>query len=98
MTAYVVIDLEITDYDAFMQYVDGVTPLIEAAGGRVLLMDNNPTVLEGDWKPARLVLHEFPSRAVLQAFHDSPQYQPLKALRHRSSTAQIVVGEVPEAH
>jgi uncharacterized protein (DUF1330 family) len=97
MTAYVVIDLDVTDPTAFQEYIDGVTPLIEAAGARNLLIDDNPVVLEGDWKPATLVLHEFPSRAALQTFWDSPEYQPLKALRRTCSTVKVVAGESPEA-
>ncbi|MER7577147.1 DUF1330 domain-containing protein [Streptomyces sp. NPDC057806] len=93
MTAYVVIDLDVTDPAAFQKYIDGVTPLIEEAGARNLLIDDNPAVLEGDWKPATLVLHEFPSRAALQTFWDSPRYQPFKALRRTCSTVKVVAGE-----
>ncbi|MGP1664608.1 MAG: DUF1330 domain-containing protein, partial [Rhodanobacter sp.] len=51
------------------------------------------TVLEGDWKPTRLVLFEFPNTSAVQAFFDDPEYQPLKALRQRVSKTDIVVVE-----
>jgi uncharacterized protein (DUF1330 family) len=48
------------------------------------------TVLEGDWKPTRLVIFEFPSLAAAQAFYVSPAFEPLKAMRQEASSANIV--------
>jgi uncharacterized protein (DUF1330 family) len=93
MTAYVVIDLNIADPAGFQQYVDGVTPLIEKAGARNVLIDGDALVLEGDWTPETLVIHEFADKAAVQAFWDSPEYQPFKDLRRKYSTVQVVVGE-----
>ena len=47
-------------------------------------------VIEGDWKPTRLVIFEFPSLAAAQSFYVSPDYQSLKALRMEASSANIV--------
>ncbi|MGW6442275.1 DUF1330 domain-containing protein [Lentzea sp. NPDC055074] len=93
MTAYVVIDLNIADPAGFQQYVDGVTPLLAKAGGRNVLTDGDALVLEGDWTPPTLVIHEFADKAAVQAFWDSPEYQPFKDLRRRYSTVRVVVGE-----
>ncbi|SEQ94547.1 Uncharacterized conserved protein, DUF1330 family [Lentzea xinjiangensis] len=93
MTAYVVIDLNVADAEGFQQYVDGVTPLIEKAGARNVLIDSNALVLEGDWAPSTLVVHEFASKAAVREFWDSPEYQPFKELRRKYSTVQVVVGE-----
>jgi uncharacterized protein (DUF1330 family) len=96
MSAYVVIDLDIADADGFQQYVDGVTPMIERAGGRNLVVDPHVRVLEGEWRPSTLVVHEFPSREVVQQFWDSPEYAPFKELRRRYSTVKVVVGEASQ--
>ncbi|MGW0248685.1 DUF1330 domain-containing protein [Nocardia goodfellowii] len=93
MTAYVVIDLDIADPEGFQQYIDGVTPLIDKAGGSNLLIDDNTLVLEGDWRPSTLVIHQFASKAALQRFWDSPEYQPLKEIRRKYSTVRVVAGE-----
>ena len=95
MTAYVVIDLNIADAEGFQQYIDGVTPMIDEAGGRNLVVDSDALVLEGEWKPSPLVVHGFPSREAVQRFWDSPEYAPYKELRRRYSTVQVVVGEAP---
>ncbi|MEU9984103.1 DUF1330 domain-containing protein [Streptomyces sp. NPDC050856] len=93
MSMYVVIDLDIDDPAGFQRYVDAVTPLIEKAGGRNIVTDDNCLVLEGDWRPSTLVVHEFPTREAVRAFWDAPEYQPLKALRRQYSTVNVVVGE-----
>jgi len=95
MSAFVVIDLDVVGPDGFRQYVEGAGPLIERFGGRNLITDENALVLEGDWKPSTLVIHEFPDRETVQRFWDSPEYQPLKALRREHSTVNVVVGENP---
>ncbi len=93
MSAYVVIDLDVDDPAGFQQYVDSVTPLIEKAGASILVVDDNCLLLEGDVRPSTLVIHEFPSKESVRAFWDSPEYQPLKALRRRHSTVNVVVAE-----
>ncbi|MGA4800462.1 DUF1330 domain-containing protein [Streptomyces lavendulocolor] len=93
MSAYVVIDLDVDDPAGFQQYVDAVNPLLEEAGARNLLVDDDCLVLEGDWRPATLVIHEFDSLHAARAFWDAPAYQPLKALRRRHATVQVVVAQ-----
>ncbi|MGP3998809.1 DUF1330 domain-containing protein [Streptomyces sp. 8N706] len=93
MSAYVVIDLDVTDPEGFQQYVDAVTPLIERAGARNVVLDDTPLVLEGDWTPATLVIHEFPDKAAVRDFWDSPEYQPLKKLRRAHASVRVVAGE-----
>jgi uncharacterized protein (DUF1330 family) len=50
-------------------------------------------VLEGRWNPLRCTVIEFPSMAALDAFWASPEYQPLSALRVRTTRSNIVVVE-----
>ena len=51
------------------------------------------TVLEGDWKPTRLVMLRFPDLGSVHALIDDPEYQPLKALRYRVSKTEMIVVE-----
>jgi uncharacterized protein (DUF1330 family) len=49
--------------------------------------------LEGDWRPARLVIIEFPSMAVLKHWYGSPEYKKLINLRQDASRGSLVVVE-----
>ena len=90
MAYYVIFDVTIHDLLKYEEYMGKIKPVIEAAGGRYLVRGGTHMVLEGDWKPTRLVIFEFPSLAAAQSFYMSPAYEPLKALRMEASSANIV--------
>jgi uncharacterized protein (DUF1330 family) len=72
------------------QYMAQIEPVIEAAGGRYLVRGGTHTVLEGDWKPTRLVIVEFPSIEAAQSFYMSPANESLRTMRQGASSANIV--------
>jgi uncharacterized protein (DUF1330 family) len=97
MPAYVVIDINIRDSDRFGQYVEAITPMLEAAGARAVSFDADPSVLEGDWTPSTVVILEFPTKDAADTFFASDAYQPLRALRHSIATTNIVIAETAAA-
>lgn len=93
MTAYLIADIEVRDPVGYDEYKQRVPAVIEAHGGRYLARGGASHVLEGAWQPRRSAIIEFPSLAALQAFWDSPEYRPLRALRERCASSNIVVIE-----
>ncbi len=93
LPAYVIFDVEIHDMARYQEYMAGVKPALEAAGARYLARGGAHTVYEGDWKPRRLVLVEFPSSKAAEEFSNSETYRSLKAIRDACSSARIVVVE-----
>ena len=93
MPAYMIVNLDVSDAVAYEEYKTKVPALIQKHGGKYLVRGGKLTILEGDWKPTRLVLFEFPNTAAAQALFDDPEYQPLKALRQRVAKTDIVVVE-----
>jgi len=91
MAVYVLVDIHVRDPIPYEDYKRGVAPLIAKHGGEYLVRGGAFEVLEGDFVPERLVLFRFPDRASVQAFLDDPDYQPLKALRHRVADTTFVV-------
>jgi uncharacterized protein (DUF1330 family) len=45
--------------------------------GKLLAVDEAPTVKEGDWPYTRTVLIEFPTAEAFDAWFNSPEYQAL---------------------
>jgi uncharacterized protein (DUF1330 family) len=90
VTAYLYVDIEITDPAAFEEYRNQVPAVVAAHGGRYLVRGGAVERLEGDWQPKRQVILEFPDMVHLKAFYDSAAYQPLKLLRQRSSKAKVM--------
>src|SRR5918993_943813 len=61
MPAYVIANVIVKDPVRYEDYRRLVTPTLAKFGGRVVIRGGRVDVLEGDWRPSRLVLIEFPS-------------------------------------
>jgi uncharacterized protein (DUF1330 family) len=90
MPAYVIFDVDIRDADQYREFMTAVKPALEAVGARYLVRGGAHKVYEGDWQPRRIVLLEFPSVEVWEAFYNGPTYQGLKAIRDACSSARLV--------
>ncbi len=93
MPAYYIGAHDIGDQTAFAEYIKRVVPMIERFGGRYLTKGDAHRILEGDWRPERLVIIEFPDMAALNAWFDAPEYRPLKALRQGAAQDWMVALE-----
>jgi uncharacterized protein (DUF1330 family) len=93
MAAYIYADVEITDPAAYETYRQQVPALIAAHGGRYLVRGGAVEVLEGERRPRRQVILEFPDMARLKAFYTSPQYQTLIAIRQGASHGSLLAIE-----
>jgi uncharacterized protein (DUF1330 family) len=97
MTAFVVIDVDIHDSAGFAAYAQAVPAVIARHGGQPLLRRRPAEVLEGDWKPASLVIIAFPTRGDALRFWNSDDLAAIAGTRRRSATARIVLAEEPAA-
>jgi uncharacterized protein (DUF1330 family) len=93
MPAYVICQVEVTDPAVFSTYLDAAPDVIATYGGRFVVRGGDVQTLEGDWSPSRLVVIEFPDMERARAWHASPEYQELAAVRARSSRASLVAIE-----
>lgn len=90
MAAYVIFDVEIRDMAQYQEFMKGVKPAVEEAGGKYLARGGPHKVHEGDWEPRRIVILEFPSVQAFESFYSGPVYQGLKPLRDACSSARLV--------
>ena len=90
MSAFVVFDVEIRDLARYQDFIARVKPALTAAGARYLARGGPHKVYEGDWKPRRIVILEFPTIAAWEQFYYGPVYQGLKAIRDECSSARLV--------
>ena len=93
MPAYVIAEVEVEDPERYEEYRKRVPAIIAAYGGRYIARGGRTEVLEGPWSPKRLVIVEFPSLERAQAWWNSPEYAPVKALRQSCSRAKMIVLE-----
>ena len=93
MPAFVIANVTIEDPVRYEDYKRQVPSTLAAFGGRFIARGGQIEVLEGSWRPERLVLLEFPSVERARAWWNSPEYAEAKALRQATSTGTLLILE-----
>ena len=93
MPAYFIVDLEVTDPAGFEEYRKLVPDTIQKYGGRYLVRGGAVDTLEGDWRPKRVVVLEFPSLEQARRWYDSEDYRDPKALRFKTARTNLILVE-----
>jgi uncharacterized protein (DUF1330 family) len=90
MTAYVIVEIEVTDPVRYEEYKKLAPASIAAYGGRYLARGGRTEAFEGGWSPQRLVILEFPSLERAKEWIESPEYRDARQLRHLASHSRMV--------
>jgi uncharacterized protein (DUF1330 family) len=93
MKAYLVLDLSVNDFGGFRKYIAEIPAFIAKHSGKYLVRGVQPTTIEGDWKPERMVIIEFPEREKAEAFLGDPEIQDLFKVRHDTTTSKLVLAD-----
>jgi uncharacterized protein (DUF1330 family) len=93
MTAYVIADIDVHDAEAYREYVALVPGTIEPFGGRFIVRGGDHETFEGEWRPHRLVVIEFPGADQARRWYASDAYVAALAIRQRASTGSVVLVE-----
>jgi uncharacterized protein (DUF1330 family) len=93
MNAYLILDLSIKDFESFKEYIEKIPIFIQKYHGRYIVQGVEPEVMEGDWKPERVVVIEFPSKEGAKNFLDDPEARALFDIRHKSTTSKLLLVE-----
>ena len=98
MTAYVVAGNDVTDIESMEKYVAAAGPTLARHGGRLLAPNFSQLAAggevihkEGDFKPSRVVIIEFPDMEKAQAWYNSPEYQGVKHFRLAGSVGSLFI-------
>jgi uncharacterized protein (DUF1330 family) len=93
MSAYVLANVTVKDPVRYEEYRRLVTPTLAKYGGRFIARGGTIEVLEGEWRPNRLVLLEFPSIDQARAWWSSPEYTEAKLIRQATSDGTLILLE-----
>jgi len=91
MKAYLVLDLSVNDLSGFRKYIAEIPAFIAKHSGKYIVQGAQPTTVEGDWKPDRMVILEFPEREKAEAFLNDPDTRDLFKVRHATTTSKLVL-------
>ncbi len=93
MTAYVIVDIEVTDPANYETVKKLTPPIIAKYGGIYLSRGGNTEVIEGDWHPKRLVILSFEDSEKARAWLNSPEFAPVRELRAKTAITRMVLTE-----
>jgi uncharacterized protein (DUF1330 family) len=93
MKAYLVLDLTVNDFGGFRKYIAEIPAFIAKHSGKYIVQGVQPTIIEGDWRPERMVIIEFPEREKAEAFLGDPEIQDLFEVRHATTTSKLVLAD-----
>ena len=93
MPAYIIVETDIQDHEQYEHYKKASPAAVKAGGGRFLVRGGEVAVLEGDWRPRRLVVLEFENLDAAKRFYASDTYQEAKRLREGAANLHMVAVE-----
>ena len=90
---YVVAEIDVTDIDAYREYVAAAFPIIQKYGGTFLTRGGTTVAVEGDEPRERVMIIEFSSLDQAKAFEFSDEYTGIAPLRQSASEGRIYLVE-----
>lgn len=88
---YVILTEDIHDPQAMKAYAGAARDPIHDHHGKVLVADQRPQVLEGEWFGNQTVVIEFESVEAARTWYESPEYQAAVALRQGAARTNAVI-------
>ncbi len=93
MAAYVIAQIEVTDWEKFQAYIKEAPRTISQYGGKYIARGGESVVLEGDAQNKRMVLIEFPSLQHAKDWYNSEEYRQIKPLRMDAAQGLLIAVE-----
>jgi uncharacterized protein (DUF1330 family) len=91
VSCFFIAQITVTDREEYQKYLDGYDEIFARYEGLVEVVDENPTLLEGEWPCTRTVVIRFPDETEARRWYDSPEYEKLAAHRPRASECNVVL-------
>lgn len=93
MSAYIIVEITITDAEEYEEYKKRTPASIAAYDGRFVVRGGATETLEGSWQPERIVVLEFPNVQRAKEWWESPEYAEAKSIRQRTAETRMIVVE-----
>jgi uncharacterized protein (DUF1330 family) len=77
MTVYVIAQVKFTEEPLYRRYQARFADVFSRFKGRLLVADEEPVVLDGEWSRDKVVVMQFPDEGEAQRFLSSPEYQDI---------------------
>ena len=89
---YLIGHITVTNPEAYKEYVERDTPIVEAHGGRFVIRGGRSQTVEGEANERHVVV-EFPSYEAARGFYESAEYQEVMAIRQANAESTMILVE-----
>lgn len=93
MTVYSIAQLKFTDIEACRRYQAAFPAVFAKFNAQVLVADEAPLVLEGDWPRDKIVILAFPDETEARRFGASAEYQAIAKDRKAGADAVVIMAK-----
>lgn len=93
MPVYFIANIRVNDHPGYRKYLEKSSEVFDRYGGRYLVVDENPVVLEGSWDYTKAVLIEFDTRENFDKWYHSADYQEILRFRLAASECDTILIE-----
>jgi uncharacterized protein (DUF1330 family) len=93
MSAYVIVEIDIVDPAGYEGYKKLAGATVEKYGGKYVVRGGEAEVLEGDWKPKRIVVLQFDSMQRAKDWLHCEEYREPRKMRHRTARTNMILVE-----
>jgi uncharacterized protein (DUF1330 family) len=93
MPAYVIVEISVHNPVEYEEYKKLSLPSLAPFDGKFIVRGGQVLTLEGDWRPERIVVLEFPSRDKALEWWNSDIYGKAKVIRQRTASTKMIVVE-----
>ncbi len=93
MPAYVIVEIDILDPVGYEDYKKLASATVKKYGGKYIVRGGNTEVLEGDWKPKRIVVLQFESAERAKEWLNCEEYGEPRKMRRRTVRTNMILVE-----
>jgi uncharacterized protein (DUF1330 family) len=90
VSVYIIAQLKFIQRERYDRYQSRFMGVFKNFNGKLLVADEHPVVLEGDWPRDKVVIMEFPDAESAQEFQESRAYQEIAVDRKAGADAIVM--------
>jgi uncharacterized protein (DUF1330 family) len=93
VTVFAIAQLRFIDRAAYDRYQDRFMDIFRRHCGTLLVADESPEVVEGQWDRDKVVLMSFPDEAAFRSWSESPEYQEISKDRCKGADTVVLLAK-----
>src|SRR5437763_14528789 len=93
MPAYIIVEIDILDPVGYEEYKKQAAATVEKYGGKYIVRGGKTEVLEGEWKPKRIVVLLFESAQRAKEWLNCEEYREPRKMRHGKAMTNMILVE-----